>query len=70
MKTRTAKQYLINANIAGRNIKVPECAIKYNKKKNSHKKKIPILGQDNNKVLKSIGYSKNKIASFFKKKIF
>ena len=33
MKTRTAKQYLINANIAGRNIKVPECAIKYTKKK-------------------------------------
>ena len=70
MKTRTAKQYLINANITGRNIKVPECAIKYTKRKNSHKKKIPALGQDNNKVLKSIGYSKTKIASFFKKKIF
>ena len=35
------------------------------KKKIIHKKKIPSLGQDNNKVLKSIGYSKTKIASFF-----
>ena len=71
MKTRTAKQYLINANIAGRNIKVPECAIKYTKKKLFIKKKIPnSLGQDNNKVLKSIGYSKTKIASFLRKRFF
>ena len=70
LNTKTAKNYLINAKIKNRNIKVPECAIRSQSKRNDSKTLIPSLGQNNSNVLRKLGYSKSQITSLTKKNIF
>ena len=70
LKTKTAKNYLINAKISKRSIRVPECAIKFRSGKKDYKNIIPNLGQDNNNILRKVGYSKSQLITLKKKKIF
>ncbi len=69
LKTNTAKNYLIDAKIKKSKIKVPECAIKISSKKNVIKKAIPLIGQNNNEVLKKLGYSQSELIAYKKKNI-
>ena len=69
LKTKTAKNFLIDANIKKRKIKVPECAITVPSKKNVIKKDIPLIGQNNNEVLKKLGYSQSELIAYKKKNI-
>ncbi len=69
LKTNTAKNYLIDAKIKKSKIKVPECAIKISSKKNVIKKDIPLIGQNNNEVLKKLGYSQSELIAYKKKNI-
>ncbi len=69
LKTKTAKKFLIDANIKKRKIKVPECAITIPSKKNVMKKDIPSIGQNNNEVLKKLGYSQSELIAYKKKNI-
>ena len=61
LKTKTAKNYFTNGSVKDKNIIVPKCAISVAGKKNNRKSVIPDLGQHNNKILKSLGYSKKNI---------
>ncbi len=67
LKTKTAKSFITSGIVGNRNIKVPECAIRVINKKGKKKSIVPELGQDNYKILKSLGYSEKDI-NYFKKK--
>ena len=69
LKTKTAKNFITSAKINNKIIKVPKCAIETPKKIVKKKTFIPQVGQDNNKILKSIGYTKKKIDILKKKNI-
>ena len=69
LKTKTAKNFITNAKINDKTIKVPKCAIETPKKNVKKKTIVPQVGQDNNKILKSIGYNKKKIDILKKKNI-
>jgi CoA:oxalate CoA-transferase len=69
LKTKTAKNFITNAKIDDKIIKVPKCAIEVTKKISNKKSIVPKVGQDNNKILKSLGYTKNKIDLLKKKKV-
>ncbi|MBF95727.1 MAG: Succinyl-CoA--L-malate CoA-transferase beta subunit [Alphaproteobacteria bacterium MarineAlpha9_Bin4] len=69
LKTKTAKNYLQIAKIKNRNIKVPECAIRFLSKNRKNKNIVPSIGQDNNKVLKNLGLSTSKLNNLKKKNI-
>ena len=69
LETTTAKNYLIDAKIKKSKIKVPECAITISSKKNVIKKDIPLIGQNNNEVLKKLGYSLSELIAYKKKNI-
>ena len=66
LKTKTAKNFFTNGSVKDKNIIVPKCAISVVGKKNNRKSVIPELGQDNYKILKSLGYSKKNINGFKK----
>ena len=61
LKTKTAKNFFTNGSVKDKNIIVPKCAINIAGKKNKGKSVVPELGQDNYKILKSLGYSKKNI---------
>ncbi len=69
LKSKIAKNYLLDAKIAKTNIKVPECAIKLASNRGAYKNSIPSVGQDNTKILRGLGYSNKKILTFKKKNI-
>ncbi len=69
LKTKTTKNYLIDAKLKNRKIKVPECAISFSSKRNTNKNNIPTVGDNNDEVLKKLGYSLSDLESFKKKKI-
>ena len=54
-------QRITNGSVKDKNIIVPKCAISIAGKKNNGKSVVPELGQDNYKILKSLGYSKKNI---------
>ncbi len=68
LKTKTAKNFITDAKINNKKIKVPKCAIEV-KKNSQEKSTVPNIGQDNNRILKSLGYSKNIITNLKKKNI-
>ena len=69
LKTKTAKNFITSAKINSKIIKVPKCAIETPKKNVKSKTIVPQVGQDKNKILKSIGYSRKKIDILKKKNI-
>tara|TARA_A100001015_G_scaffold319717_1_gene443534 strand:+ start:734 stop:1903 length:1170 start_codon:yes stop_codon:yes gene_type:complete len=69
LKTKTAKNFITNAKIDDKIIKVPKCAIEVPKKNSNEKSIVPKVGQDNNKILKFLGYARKKIDVLKKKKI-
>ena len=69
LKAKATKNYLIDAKLKNRKIKVPECAISFSSKKNINKNNIPSVGHNNDEVLKKLGYSLSDLDSFKKKKI-
>ena len=69
LKTKTANNFITSAKINNKIIKVPKCAIETPKKNVNKKTIVPQVGQDNHKVLKSIGYTKKKIDILKKKNI-
>ena len=54
LKTKTAKNFLTNGFTKTKNIRVPKCAIRVASKNTKEKSIIPELGQDSNKILKSL----------------
>ncbi|MEC8099996.1 MAG: CaiB/BaiF CoA-transferase family protein [Pseudomonadota bacterium] len=69
LKTKTAKRFLMNANLKNKKIKVPECAIKAPYVKSKKKQIIPVVGENNNDVLKELGYSLKNLEILKKKNI-
>ena len=69
LKTKTAKNFLTNGFTKTKTIKVPKCAINVMSKNTKEKSFIPELGEDSNKILKSLGYSKENIRVLKKKNI-
>ena len=69
LQTSQAKQYLKKAEIKKRKIVVPGLTIGIPKNNVLFKKIVPILGQHNSEILKSIGYDKKKVIDLKKKKI-
>ena len=69
LKTKTAKNFITDAKIDNKRIKVPKCAIEVTKGSSKEKTTVPNVGQDTNKILKSLGYSENRIKELKKKKI-
>ena len=69
LKTKTAKNFLTNGFTKTKNIRVPKCAIRVASKNTKEKSIIPELGQDSNKILKSLGYSKESIGMLKKKNV-
>ena len=69
LKTKTAKNFITNAKIDNKRIKVPKCAIEVTKGNSKEKTTVPNVGQDTNKILKKLGYSENRIKELKKKKI-
>ena len=69
LNTKTANNNLIKAKINNKNIIVPECAIRVPNKKASTKKVIPKVGQNNEEILKGLGYSKKAVSELRKKNI-
>ena len=69
LKTKTAKNFITNAKIDDKIIKVPKCAIEVPTKNSNKKSIVPKVGQDNNKILKFLGYARKKIDVLKKKKI-
>ena len=69
LKTKTAKNFITSAKINDKTIKVPKCAIETPKKKLKKKIIVPQVGQDNNKILKSIGYTRKRIDILKKKNV-
>ena len=69
LKTKTAKNFITNAKIDNKRIKVPKCAIEVTKGNSKEKTSVPNVGQDTNKILKTLGYSENRIKELKKKKI-
>ena len=69
LKTKTAKKFLMDAELKNKKIKVPECAIKIISVKGKKKKTIPLVGENNNQVLKKLGYSLSNLEVFKKNKI-
>ena len=58
LKTDTANRNLMKANLNNKSIVVPKCAIKLQKNKAATKRRIPKLGEDTLKILRSL--EKNK----------
>ena len=69
LNTKTADNNLMKAKINNNNIIVPECAIRVPNNKPSTKKVIPKVGQNNEEILKGLGYSKKVISELRKKNI-
>ena len=69
LKTKTARNFITSAKINDKIIKVPKCAIETPKKNVKSKTIVPQVGQDNSKILKSIGYTRKKIDILKKKNI-
>jgi crotonobetainyl-CoA:carnitine CoA-transferase CaiB-like acyl-CoA transferase len=69
LKTKTAKNFLTNGLTQTKTIRVPKCAITVARKNAKVKATIPELGQDTDKILKSLGYSKESISILKKKKV-
>ena len=69
LKTKTAKNFLTNGFTKTKTIRVPKCAINVVRKNTKEKSFIPELGEDTNKILKSLGYSKENIKVLKKKNI-
>ena len=69
LKTKTARNFITSAKINDKTIKVPKCAIETPKKKLKKKIIVPQVGQDNNKILKSIGYTRKRIDILKKKNV-
>ena len=69
LNTKTADNNLMKAKINNNIIVVPECAIRVPSNKSSSKKIIPKVGQNNEEILKGLGYSKKIISELRKKKI-
>jgi crotonobetainyl-CoA:carnitine CoA-transferase CaiB-like acyl-CoA transferase len=59
----------MRAKINNNSIVVPECAIRVPNKKPLSKKNIPRVGQNNEEILKGLGYSKKVISELRKKNI-
>ena len=55
--------------LKNKKIKVPECAIKVTSLKGSKKEIIPLVGENNNQVLRKLGYSLSNLENFKKKNI-
>ena len=69
MGPRPIKNFFTNGSVKDKNIIVPKCAISIAGKKNNAKSVVPELGQDNNKILKYLGYSKKNINELKKNSI-
>ena len=69
LKTKTAKNFLTNGFTKTKTIRVPKCAINVVSKNTKEKSFIPEIGEDSNRILKSLGYSKENIRVLKKKNI-
>ena len=69
LKTKTAKNFITTAKIENKKITVPKCAVEVPNKNSREKSQVPKIGQDNNKILRSLGYTKKRIDELKKKKI-